>query len=216
MSPRHIINTQISARAIRAYAEKVGLVYFGGIGHGDDDHRLIRGHTVSPTHVDNHYCVGTIRGYDVAVVARNDVVGIGGGQQERCHWLIVTFDLHTTYELPHIYIGHRSRHGAYIAAHSQLIQLNLGTYNQYPTKFLSNYSIYGMPAHHVIIERLLNPQIAEIILSHFSAASIEIEDNTVYMYVESRYPSESVLEKMVSNGLWLTANIDAMLAPQPE
>lgn len=215
MSPRHMIKSHISGRTMRNYAEKVGLVYFGNIGRNEEDQRLIRGHTVSPTHIDNHYCVGTVRGYDVAMVVRNDVVPIGAGQTERCHWLIVTFDLLTKYELPHIYIGHRSRQNVYVAAHRQLMELPLGAYNQYPSKFLNNYSIYGAPAHHTIIERLINPQIAEIIQSHFSAASVEIEDNTVYLYIESRYPTEAIIEKMVSNGLWFAANIDAMLSPQP-
>lgn len=213
MSPRHIIRTRISARAIREYADKVGMVYFGAVNPSDEDHRLVRGHTVSTTHMDNHYCVGTIRGYDTAVVARNDVIKLANGSEQRCHWLIVTFDLHTKYELPHIYIGHRSRHGVYTASYGQLTPLTLGAYGAYPPKFLEHYSVYGIPAHATIIERLIHPQFAEVIDQHFHNASIEIEDNTVYVYIESRYPNETTLEKMVSNGVWFAENIDARLAP---
>lgn len=215
MSPRHIIRTRISAKAIREYADKVGLVYFGAVSPSDDDHRLVRGHTVSTTHLDNHYCVGTIRGYDTAVVARNDIVRTAKGSEQRCHWLIVTFDLHTKYELPHIYIGHKSRHGAYTASYDQLVPLTLGTYGAYPAAFLHEYAVYGVPSHAEVIERLISPQFAAVIQQYFQHASVEIEDNTVYVYIESRYPNETTLEKMVSNGLWLAENIDARLAPPP-
>lgn len=215
MSPRHIIRTRLSARILRNYADKVGLVYFGSVNQTDDEHRLVRGHTVSATHLDDHYSVGTIHGYDVAVVLRNDVVQLSKGGEQRCHWLIVTFDLHTKYDLPHIYIGHRSKQAVYQASCSRLMPLSVGTLVHYPANFTANYSVYGVPAHATTIERLITPQIATIIMSHFADASIEIEDNTVYLYVESRYPNETILEKMVSNGLWLANNIDAMLAPRP-
>lgn len=215
MSPRHIIRTRLSARMLRRYADKVGLVYFGAVNQGDDEHRLVRGHTVSATHMDDHYSVGTIHDYDVAVVLRNDIVRVGKGREQRCHWLIVTFDLHTKYDLPHIYIGHRSKQEIYRASYSQLMPLPVGTLVQYPANFTANYAVYGTPAHALTIERLITPQIATIIMSHFAEASVEIEDNTVYLYVESRYPNETILEKMVSNGLWLANNIDAMLAPRP-
>jgi len=216
MSPQHIIRTRLSAKIIRKYADKVGLIYFGAVDPGDDEHRLVRGHTVSTTHMDNHYCVGTIHGYDTAIVLRNDTILAGRDRNEqRCHWLIVTFDLHTKYDLPHIYIGHRSKHEAYRASYSQLTPLSIGTFGSYPAHFVSSYTVYGIPAHALTIERLVTPQIASIIMSHFADASIEIEDNTIYLYVESRYPNETILEKMVSNGLWLANNIDAMLAPRP-
>ena len=73
-------------------AEKVGLVYFGYVDQRDDDHRLIRGHTVSQTHQDNHYCIGTVRGYDVMLALRNDVIRTRSGKDERCHWLIYAID----------------------------------------------------------------------------------------------------------------------------
>jgi len=215
MSPQHVIRTRMSARLVRRYADKLGLVYFGAVNQSDDEHRLVRGYTVSATHMDSHYCVGTVHGYDVAMVLRNDVVRLGKGREQRCHWLILTFDLHTKYDLPHIYIGHRSKQAVYEASYSRLMPLSVGTSGSYPAQFASNYAVYGVPAHALTIEQLITPQIATIILSHFAEASIEIEDNTVYLYVESQYPNETIVEKMVSNGLWFANSIDAMLAPRP-
>ena len=210
-TPNHIVRTRLTKRVISRFAEKVGLVYFGYVNQKDDDHRLVRGHTVSQTHLDNHYCIGTVRGYDVVLVSRNDVVRTRGGKLERCHWLIYTIDLHTRQSLPHCYIGHQSRDTVFAAAYEQLYPIVLGSTAQYPRRFLSEYTVYSTAAHALDIEHILSPQVAEVISTHFSSASFEIEDNTIYLYVESEHPNEALLEKLLSNGLWLAESIDASL-----
>ena len=77
--PSHLLRKRQQRGAIESFADKAGLVYFGYVDQRDDDHRLIRGHTVSATHQDNHYCIGTVRGYDVMLVLRNDVVRVPSG-----------------------------------------------------------------------------------------------------------------------------------------
>jgi hypothetical protein len=118
-------------------------VYFGYVDQRDDDHRLIRGHTVSATHQDNHYCIGTVRGYDVMLVLRNDVIRVPSGKEKRCHWLIVTVDLHTKTDVPHCYVGHKSRDDEFAASYRQLHPLAIGGLGRYPHAFSSNYTVYG-------------------------------------------------------------------------
>jgi len=218
MTPRHIVRSRLARRSIQDFAEKVGFVYFGYVDQKDDDHRLVRGHTVSATHLDNHYCIGTLRGYDVALVSRNDVIVTRDKhrKQQRCHWLIYTIDLHSSYDVPHMYIGHKSRDDAYMASYEQLIALHLGTVAQYTKRFLNDYTIYSIPSRSVEIEQIIHPQLADVISTHFKGASIEIEDNTIYLYIESQHPDEVLLERMLSNGLWLAENIDAILRPQKQ
>lgn len=211
MTPAHLARTRITRRTMMRFAEKVGLVYFGYVDQRDDEHRLVRGHTVSDTHQDNHYCVGSIKGYDVMMVLRNDTIEVGQAHKEeaRCHWLIVTIDLHTKEELPHCYIGHHNRDQAFKASFEALSPLLLGALHQYSHQFLSDYTIYAKATHALQIERTITPQMSEVIASHFVGASIEIEDNTIFVYVESPRPSETLLEKMLSNGLWLAEQIDS-------
>lgn len=211
MTPLHIARTRITKRAIMNFAEKVGLVYFGYVDQRDDEHRLIRGHTVSETHQDNHYCVGTVHGYDCMMVLRNDTISPPGNSHasKRCHWLIVTVDVHTKSDIPHCYIGHQNRDHAFRASYEPLNHLALGSLHQYSPHFLSEYTVYAQATHAVEIERILTPQVSQVISEHFSGASIEIEDNTVFLYIESPRPTEAVLEKMLSNGLWLAECIDA-------
>jgi len=213
MSPKHIVTSRFVSSTIRRFAEKVGMVYFGTIHRNDEELRLIRGHTVSRTHIDNHYSVGSLRGYDVAMVLRNDIILTKKDHHEqRCHWLILTVDLHSKLQLPHIYIGHRLHSAAFIAAFEQLTPLYIGALGAYPQGFLKEYTVYGRPTYALEVERAIPPQVTEVILSHFEGTSIEIEDNTVYMYLESARPSEQQLEKLLSNGVWLAEAIDTNVA----
>lgn len=217
MRPRHIVASQLTRRTVARFAEKVGLVYFGHVDQRDDEHRLIRGHTVSATHVDNHYCIGSVRGYDVMLALRNDVIKRPTeGKEHRCHWLILTIDLHTKAEIPHCYIGHRTRDVAFAASYEQLYPLAIGGLSAYPHQFVSEYTVYGKATHTLAIERTITPQMAMVIVSHFVRSSIEIEDGTIYLYIESERPDEALLEKMLSNGLWLAEQIDEAYRPRAE
>ena len=208
--PSHLVRKRLQRSTIERFADAVGLVYFGFVDQRDDDHRLIRGHTVSATHQDNHYCIGTVRGYDVMLVLRNDVVRLASGKDKRCHWLIITIDLHTKADVPHCYIGHTSRDDEFAAAYCRLQPLAIGGLGAYPHAFSSNYTMYGSATNALQIERTIPPQVAEVIASHFQGVSVELEDNMVYLYIESQRPDEAQLDTMLSNGLWLAEAIDAL------
>lgn len=212
MTPLHLVRARQTSAVVRRFATKVGIVYFGAVSQRDDDHRLVRGHTVSATHVDTNYCVGSLKGYDVTLVTRNDIVIDQKLKlEQRCHWLIVTIDLKSSYDVPHCYIGHTSRKVAFASWFPHLAPLPLNTISPYPAAFLNEYTMYAKPTHALEVESIIVPQIAEVIASHFKHASVEIEDNSLYVYIESEHPSEALVEKMVSNGLWLAEAIDARL-----
>lgn len=213
MTPAHVVKTHMTRRTMRDFAEKVGMVYFGTVDARDDDYRLVRGHTVSATHMDDNYSVGTLRGYDAMVVLRNDVIKTRSKREQRCHWLICTIDLHTKADLPHVYIGHITREEAFLAAYERLHPIDIGQYAPYPAQFMSEYRVYGVPSAGMAIEQMITPESAMVIATHFQNASIEIKQGVLYLYIESKYPTEVLLEKMLSNALWLAESIDAAYAP---
>ncbi len=213
LTPRHIAKTRATRQAMRHFADRAGLVYFGYANQHDDDHRLVRGHTVSHTHIDDYLCIGTIRGYDTTVLQRRDTIRVRQGQShkykdQRCHWLIATVDLHTERPLPHIYIGMKRTDPIYQASYSALQPLILGATARYLQAFLNKYNIYGAATRAIEIESIISPQAAEVIVSHFDKINIEIERNTVYLYTENERPTEAQIEKLVSNALWLAEVID--------
>lgn len=210
MSPRHIIRSRLTQRTVRRIANKYGLVYFGAVDQRADDFKLIRGFTISRTQIDDLYTVGTVQGYDTSFVARNDLVLTRGRFEKRCHWFIVAVDLHTDTTLPHLYVGPQASNDIFEAAYSQLRPAFLGNTAQYPAKFTSNYSVYARPADIIEIERLFPPMVASVIVSHFGNMSFELSDNTVYVYSESKYPNQAVIDKMLQNAIWLAKIFDAV------
>ncbi|MFZ1242978.1 MAG: hypothetical protein WAQ22_02435 [Candidatus Saccharimonas sp.] len=213
--PTHLATKFAVSRTVKDFAEKVGLVYFGYVDQKDDDHRLVRGYTVSATHQDNYYSIGSIRGYDVMLVIRNDVVTIPGkNKPRRCHWLIATIDLHTSADLPYFYIGNKTDIETYRSAYKMTTPLRFGVFGQYPQSFVNNYVPYGEPGRAIEIEKFLSPDIAEVIARDFSKISIELDEGTLYLYMECQRPRESVLDMVVSDGLWLAAALDAKAMPQ--
>lgn len=209
-TPKHIIGRQSTARVFRRFAHDLGLVYFGFVDQQDDEHRLLRGMTVSTSHRDHYYSVGTFRGYDIALAVRRDTLKYPDKRLKDHHWTIVTVDLHSSYELPNLYIGHTNIREQLLARYSNLTQLNLGQYRTepYPERFMREYSVYGLMTHAQFIELLLQPKMTEIIAERFDGMSIELHENTVYLYSPTKHPNRSLLERMVNGGLWLADALD--------
>jgi hypothetical protein len=66
--------------------------------------------------------------------------------------------------------------------------------------------------HAQVVAALFNPVLTEVLATQFGGASIEIADNTLYLYKPEKHPSRALLEKMMNNGLWLADTIDRRLA----
>lgn len=64
--PVRVIRSRFHSKLFRDFADKLGFVYFGFVDQRDDEHQLIRGLTLSTTHRDDNYCVGTYHSYDIA------------------------------------------------------------------------------------------------------------------------------------------------------
>lgn len=210
LRPSHIVKSRLTKRVVQKVSEKYGLVYFGYVSQNEDDHKAVRGYTVSKSQIDDHYCIGTIQNYDVTFVQRNDLV-LGLDRKEvRCHWLITSIDLKSRRSLPRFFVGPQAHSDILKASYSQLHQVQLGNTTQYPHKFLSNYFVYAKPQDVINIEWLFPPSAAEIVTGYFADMSFEVENNVLYVYNESAYPTAEKIDKMFENGIWLARYIDAI------
>lgn len=210
LSPRHMVRARLSAGTVRKLADKYGLVYFGAVDPHGDDYKLLRGFTVSRTQQDDFYTVGTLQNYDVSFVLRNDVVLTRDKKEQRCYWFIVAIRLHAESTLPHFYVGPQASNAIFEATYSQLKPMYLGNRAAYPQKFISNFSMYTRPSDVIEIEHIFPPAAAQVIESHFGDMSFEVEDNTVYVYSESKYPNQALIESMLQNAMWLAKTLDAV------
>lgn len=207
----------VSGRALKSiitsFAEEYGLVYFGFVSQRDDEHRLVRGLTLSNQHRDSHYCIGTYEGYDVTFVERADILNDRSKKTHRSHlWHIMAVDLYTTKELPHIFVGQHTQSESFymqlFTKFSHMRSLSLGNSAVYPHEFLAQYRVYGHPSKVIEIEKMLSTVATEMISKHFGTLAVEIHENVLYVYSENPHVSSQLLEAMIKNGVWLARHID--------
>lgn len=195
-------------RHIMEFAETAGMVYFGYVSQRDDEHHIVRGMTVSTKHHDDHYCIGTYDSYDVVFVERTDT--LRNGSKHR--WHIMEFDLKTAGDIPHAFIGSgRHGHGFHEllqVKYPSLQPVTLGTNQEYPDTFTTGFTIYTTPAHTVAVERLITPETAAVVASHFSGLVMEITDQALYVYSEKPHLTKELLDTMLKNGAWLAGQLD--------
>ena len=213
--PAKVIQSQLHKRIFMQFAEKIGLVYFGFVDQRTDDHRLVRGLTVSATHRDNHYCIGDFDGYDILLVERTDTLRFPGKAPKNHDWIIMTFDLHARRDAPHIFLGLHT-HSETFYAHlftkfSQLTKAPLGTFGAYDSAFTNRYAMYTEPSQSLAAEQLFDQAITKIIADHFGSMTIEIADGCLYAYAEHQRPTVALLEKMAKYGTWLARELDQRL-----
>lgn len=210
LHPAHVARSFITQRTVARLADTYGLVYFGRVDPSEDEYKLVRGYTISPSQQDNHYTVGTLQGYDVRLVQRNTLALTLDKKEKRCHWLIVAIGLKTTRGLPHAYIGPLGMNDVFESAYTPLKKLAIGNTTVYPQKFTSNFAVYGRPGNVVDIERLFPPSVAIVLGDHFASMPFEVENNVLYVYSENDHPTTAVIERMLENAIWLAQNIDAI------
>ncbi len=198
---------------ISKFAEKSGLVYFGFVDQNSDEHEVVRGFSVSATHHDDSYCVGTVSGYNVTVVDRTDVAHQPNEKSSTFNWLIIAIDLHTKYRIPHFFIGANNHdlkpYAALFSSFPNMIKSNLGTFELYSSEFTSRFTVYDRPAKSVEVEQILTGEVTRTIGAHFWPLSIEQHDNVLYVYSSNGNVTLGLLDTMLENGLWLAGQIDS-------
>lgn len=209
--PAKVIQSHLHRRVFTQFADRLGFVYFGYVDQRSDEHRLVRGLTVSAHHRDNHYCIGSFNNYDVTVVERTDTLHFPGKPSKNHTWIIMAFDLHTNVDLPHIFVG--------LHTHSDIFYSHLFTKFKtltklplspaaYTSHFMQRYAIYTQPSQFYAAMQLITPEIANDIARHFGSLTFEIADDCLYVYTEHQRPTNHLLDTMVKNGAWLARTID--------
>lgn len=206
--PGNIVQHQRTKMTIQRLADAMGLVYFGYVDQRDDEHRLVRGVTVSTTHDDHHYTVGSFHGYDVSLVVRRDSLEYDDKRLKEHYWTIATVDLHTTVDIPHVYIGRHTVRDEMIARLAHLTAL------PHTGDTLSRqYTIYGSLGQQIAIQFLISQHVRDTIAREFAGATVEIVDGTIYLYIVEKHPTRAQLERLFRQGVWLAQTIDATSHP---
>ena len=200
-------------KAIKKFAKKVDFVYFGAVDQHTDEHEIIRGLTVSTTHRDAHYAIGSYDGYDVSLVDRFDV-GVDSANKPTEHtWLIFQVTLRDT-SLPHVFfkpLGHSpSAYNKFFTAFNTLHVINEVFNDSHSHEFHARYDVYGLATHALPFEETLTSQVTQTIAARFWPHAIEVFDGKLYVYItEHRRPElEAVLGPTLEAAVWLASVLD--------
>lgn len=208
VNPAQVSRGLATGIAIRKFANITGLVYFGTVNQVEDDYRLVRGITASNTHRDSHYSVGSLDGFDIALVTRRDTLHYPDKRKRKFEWTIMTIDTRTNYDIPHIFISHDKAREILLAKYTGLTPLVVGIHEPHNPEFTDQYAISAQIEHSIEVTSIITPEITNAIKSVFDSIAVEIEDNTVYLYLQNDIPTVHELERMAKHGMWLVEKLE--------
>ncbi len=202
-----------SSRVIRKFATKHDLVYFGNV-NKDDEARLVKGLTVSPTQRDSHYCVGTVFGRDLIFLQRSDsILASNARGRERYTWNIMALDMSPETQLSHMYVEGRHRHGVAFYETLSMKKREFAILPKhllagYDPLFLERYTCRMSAATSVEFSTTLSPATAAVIAHHFSAFDFEWHDDVLYVYYLTKQLRLDRLDLMLKAGVWLAGELE--------
>jgi hypothetical protein len=209
---RNGVASRLRRRIIVYFCEKVGFVYFGRVDQHHDDHHIVRGLTVSSSHQDYNYSVGSFDGYDISLVDRLDTHQTASGQYKTHNWLIFEIDLHNSADVPHVFLGaHDQTNTAYtrlFTAFPALQPVPLGTFEKHSDEFTRRYHLFASPSHFMDVERNFTADMTRTIAAHFWPLTVEVCEGALYIYADNQTLTVHLLETMLKNGLWLARQLD--------
>lgn len=211
-TPALVARARLRRKLYTTFAEKLGFVYFGYVDQRGDEHRLLRGMTLSPTHRDDHYMIGNFHGYDTTIVERVDTIRQTGAADLEKSWLIMSVDLHSKRDLPHIFIGHADHSAAFyrhiLTKFNKLQRLHPGSVSTYDPAFGAHFNVFTTPTYFVYVEQLFSGDLHRQLVTHFPQFSYEMIETTLYVYSEQAKPSDDLLSKMLQCSVWLATELD--------
>ncbi len=208
----HVIRELAARKIFKQFAAKHHLVYFGHVDPRDDEYELVRGVTVSTTHVDSHYTVGTIEGRDLLLVQRSNTLVFPGKKPVHYTWLIAQIDLKRT-DLPHMFIDvHQHDEVFYASLFARLPQFQdlTNLFRERDPVLAKRGKVFGFPQYYAEIEASLPEFITSTMVKEFKQFDYELHGDKLYVYASKTRPASPILLDMVRVGVWIADEIDQL------
>jgi hypothetical protein len=212
--PSRLLQVRLHRAIFLRFAARNGFVYFGSIDQHYNTHRLVRGLTLSSTHRDANYCLGSQNGYDITFVERTDTLRHPGAIGFPHTWTILAIDLKSDRDIPHMFLAN-STHGIDFYRHlftkfSYLTNINIESAD-YPRDFIKQRVLYTSLRDKTEVEQIITPVVAATIHDNFGSLTFEIHERVLYLYAEHQRPSMLLLSRMLTQGLWMANVVDTSL-----
>ena len=205
------VGHELAARkTIKRFARKFGLVYFGYVNQREDEHELIRGVTVSATHVDNHFCVGEYKGHDISLVERRNTINYPEEPPAHYRWLIMQVDLKRD-GLPHVFIdGNPHDETFYMTLFMKFANMSSASTIFALTNplFARTFNVFIPADKFDEAEAMLSGEVAAMLAHHFKQFDYEIDGDRVLIYAEHPTVTPHLLHEMLRVGHWLARHLD--------
>lgn len=199
-----VLNDAATKRVVKQFSAKFGLVYFGHVDAQEDDHQLVRGLTVSTTHIDNHYTVGTVQGHDLILVQRRNTIHFPGKPPVAHKWLILEIDLERQH-LPHIFLDahhHSETFYAELFVKVPHFEEMHEHFAHADPQFASKYKVFTLPNQLPEAMHVLQPALTAVILQYFNQFNFEVIDDRLYVYANPNVVTLALLQEMLRAGVW--------------
>ncbi len=194
------------------FAKKHQLIYFQTVHPDSEQAPVIRGTTASPDQTDENYCIGSHAGYDMVLVERTASAGFSGYKMTRHRWYVLQIDLHTTRNLPFIFLGTKHQTKAYYArvltAHREIRYMSLNSASKKSPVFHAAYALLASPGNLHLLYQLFGDDVIESIAARRHPFAMEIVGDTITLIADAKKPSEQLLNELLHFGLWFAKTID--------
>ncbi len=188
------------------------LVYFGSVDQHSDEHEIVRGFTLSPSHKDSHFCVGTVTNRDVILLHRTDTLSFPGKGDAHYSWVILQIDL-TTESLPHTVLdaGHYDEifYDTLFAKFARLNKIDRESLRAIDATFAEKFTVYSPPDASESILQLLSVDTAATLGHHFKHFDVEWFQDRLIIYAPHPRMHSKLIDDMLRLGLWLSDQLEA-------
>lgn len=212
-SLKYLSLVQASTKQVfKTICDRYDLVYFGVMSDRKDEHEMVRGFTLSKSHIDKNYCVGSVSGRDIILLERKSTISFPHKPSQAFSWTIMQFDLHSS-SLPHLILNSTRYEEAVYAnlftKFSHLRPYDPSMFVHHDEKFTQKFTVYGSLQHVTDSMRLISIGTASVLAHHFPQLDYEIYDDVLVLYYPRKVSTPTEIEYMIKAGLWLAGEIDA-------
>lgn len=206
------------ASVFRQFADQHDIVYFGRLHQEDEDQRIVRGVTVSTRHNDEHYCVGTVHGFDIVLLKRTDKLSRPNtNRTENYSWILLQIDLRIDHDLPHVFLdgGHHNEvfYQSLFVKFARLMKVDKAQFG-IDSQFNDRFTAYTPPDALDELPLVVAGDVGETMAHHFAHLDFEWFQDRLIIYSTGRMPTKHLLDHMLRAGLWLADVLEKYAAAQ--
>lgn len=211
-----VVKSLSRARSYRDVCNRYDLVYFGTVNAQSDEHMMVRGLTVSAQHVDRHYCVGSVEGFEVILLERTDQLYFPYKKPESYRWTILQIDLDHV-NLPHVFLDSRQHqsafYDAFFAKYPQMRRTDVNLLADHDPRFTRGFTTLCSIQDNSLVAQILSYEITATLGHHFSRYDFELFEDKILVYSSNRTPTRAVIDDMMRAGIWFAREIENLYHP---